>query len=869
LRILIVILCLLISSGTSWAQQLLPVVFNQVSGIYNANLTLVLSHPDPNVEIPYTINGNEPTLNDLLYSGPLTLENRIGDPNIISEIPTNPSFNFPIGDYSTSRANNRGWLEPFSEVYKLNVIRAKAFKTGVQSSDIVTHSYLIDPNGASLYTMPILSMCIDSTDLFSGDSGIYVYGNHPDGNYTRKGDNWERIADFELFDINGTSAYQQEVRVRMHGGGSRHSAKKNWRIYGEYEDQNNFNHEFFPDSEQDKFKRILLRSGGHRPDCFPRDDLGNLFTKGLNADQQHYLHVIVFVNGEYWGVHSIKERADNYFFQNLYGIDDNFITVLDQEFDLQGGGHEADSIEMANLENHVSTMDMTIPANYDYVKMRVDIENYIDYMASEIFLSNQDWVYSNVVIWRKTGAYDPMARKGQDGKFRWMIYDLDGAFGGSCDNAYYTANTLEDATVTTGIFSSYSRFFRGMLSSPEFHKAFVNRTCDLLNSHFKENVLKDKLTQMYNILTPEMPETVDRWRYPSEASNLADRQLEVPALVQWDTVFYYLDRFADRRPRKLREHMMNKWMYPDSSRIAIDVNDVSMGQVKMNTIMINSDLEGVSAQVYPWNGVYMNTVEVPIIAVPYPGFQFVEWANSGNVEDTLIWNPNIDTSIVAVFAPDPNYQSVVINEVMPSNSVFYADNFQEYDDWLELYNPNTKAINLSNCSISKNGGYWTIPEGTIIEANGYLIIWHDNESYQGDDHANFRLTNAVETIFLNHQDGNVMDAITYPTTGTDESFGRYPNGSSSFMNFTVPTPNFSNNLTGTTGPPKGLSLKAYPNPTEGMVYFNKSINFVCTDVSGRVITTKNTSDVLDLSAFAPGIYILTTDQKETIKLIVN
>src|SRR5690606_5058229 len=144
-----------------------------------------------------------------------------------------------------------------------------------------------------------------------------------------KGSEWEREAVFEYFENSGDLAVQREGRVRIHGGGSRHAPKKTFRIYAEHNGFSNFNYEFFDDYEVSKFKRILLRTGGHRLDCFPRDNLANLITQGLNVDQQHFKHVIVFLNGEYWGIHSIKERVDKYFIQNHYDIDDNNITILD------------------------------------------------------------------------------------------------------------------------------------------------------------------------------------------------------------------------------------------------------------------------------------------------------------------------------------------------------------------------------------------------------------------------------------------------------------------------------------------------------------------------------------------------------------
>jgi hypothetical protein len=281
----------------SMGQNLTPVLFSFDSGIYSTAIYLELSNPDPGAQIYYTINGSEPTQNDFLYTAPLTLLNLDGTPNKYSNIPTNPSFNYPIANYTATRANNRGWLPPFSEVQKAHVVRAKAFKVGFTESITETRTYLIDQLGLDRYKFPIVSVVIDSLDIFSDPTGIYVYGDHPDGNYTQKDALWERQMHFEYI-VNGIPAVSQDTRTRLHGGGSRHSGKKNFRIYAETDINTNFNYPFFDDYELDKFKRIILRSGGHRPDCFPRDDLSQLLTEGVNIEKQHFKHVIVFVNGE-------------------------------------------------------------------------------------------------------------------------------------------------------------------------------------------------------------------------------------------------------------------------------------------------------------------------------------------------------------------------------------------------------------------------------------------------------------------------------------------------------------------------------------------------------------------------------------------
>ncbi|MFT4601423.1 MAG: hypothetical protein ACI857_001603 [Arenicella sp.] len=857
---------LIICGANLFAQQLTEPTVSVESGFYTSDVIITISHPEAGVTLFYTTNGSDPTPFSAIYSGPITLGSRVGEVNNYSMIPTNPSFSYPIGDYTESRANNRGWLEPNGEVFKVNILRVQAYKAGFVPSESITKTIIVDPLGASIYEMPILSFVMDSIDLFSADDGVYVYGN--DANYTQKGSEWEKIANMEYFDETGQLLIQQKVRTRIHGGGSRHSTKKTFRVYAEYEENNNFKYDFFDDYELDKFKRILIKSGGHRPDCFPRDDLANLITAGLNTDRQHFKHVILFLNGEYWGIHSIKERVDPYFFQNQYGIDDDNITILDQEYDRQGGGSALDSIEMVKIETYADTSDMQDEEDYQWIDDRIDMDNYIDYMASEIFLSNEDWVYSNVVLWRKTGGLDPTQGPGHDGKFRWCLYDLDGAFGGSCANAYYTVNTLGAATVTSALYGPYTRLFRGLLKSEKFRTKWINRTHDLMNSHLKQGVLHDKMDEMYAMLTNEMIENVSRWRYPSEASTLADRQFESPTLVQWDTTFYYLNRFADRRQRKLREHIMLKWNFPDTSYVTLDVNDADMGAVQINTIRINENLPGVNGTVYPWQGIYMDSVETTLIAVPKPGFEFVEWQESGNTNDTIYWTPEGDSTFTAIFQASTSYSQIVINEVMPANSAYMSDNFGDFDDWTELFNPNPFPVNISNCTLRRDTLTWVIPEGTVIAPNGYWVVWNDAESYQGWDHTNFKLPNNTQTVSLYSSDGDIMDFMIYPETIIDNSFGRYPNGSGSFSTFSYPTPRENNDIAGIEDTPTSTFV-VYPNPAKNEIWFNTTSDYKLYSLDGKLVASGTASNHFFLTGIHNGTYILRTAEGAVTKIIVN
>ena len=132
---------------------------------------------------------------------------------------------------------------------------------------------------------------------------------------------------------------------------------------------------------------------------------------------------------------------------------------------------------------------------------------------------------------------------------------------------------------------------------------------------------------------------------------------------------------------------------------------------------------------------------------------------------------------------------IVINEFMASNSVSFADPQGDYDDWLELHNRTNTAVLLTGMYLSDkedNPTKWEFPENIEIPANGYLIVWLDEDEEDAPDglHANFKLSKSGETVMLVDTDarGNqVLDTITFGEQEEDTSFGRLPNGTGSFQ----------------------------------------------------------------------------------------
>ncbi|MDD2807475.1 MAG: lamin tail domain-containing protein [Patescibacteria group bacterium] len=154
-------------------------------------------------------------------------------------------------------------------------------------------------------------------------------------------------------------------------------------------------------------------------------------------------------------------------------------------------------------------------------------------------------------------------------------------------------------------------------------------------------------------------------------------------------------------------------------------------------------------------------------------------------------------SYLPTTAPQPT--KLYINEFMASNNNSIADEKNEYDDWLEIYNPNSIAVDVGGMFLSDNKlklTKWEIPKtdptATTIPPQGFLIIWADQQTDQGILHANFRLANDGGDIALTDVNGHRLDYVRYKPQTKNTAFGRWPDGSDNWQTFKNPTPNKSN-----------------------------------------------------------------------------
>lgn len=161
--------------------------------------------------------------------------------------------------------------------------------------------------------------------------------------------------------------------------------------------------------------------------------------------------------------------------------------------------------------------------------------------------------------------------------------------------------------------------------------------------------------------------------------------------------------------------------------------------------------------------------------------------------------PGAAASLSIIYEGPARQMNVLINEWMADNSAALPDPADgDFEDWFELFNAGTNAVDLGGCFLSDdpaNPGLFEIPAGGsyVVPPKGYLLVWADGEPEQNkpgqpDLHANFRLSKAGDQITLRTPNGGILDSVVFGAQSRDQSEGRSPDGSATIARLSSPTP---------------------------------------------------------------------------------
>lgn len=629
----------------STSGQLGSPVLSHEAGFYTSGFNLEISHPEEDVTIYYTLDGSTPDEKSMVYSGPISVVNRSGEPNNISTIRTN----FVDGWYRSQ--------DPRTLIRKGTVLRIKAVKNGYLPA-YTSSTYFVFDDGRAAHDLPVISLTTNHENLFGEETGIYVPGiryadgRDDTGNYYMRGDAWEREASLEFFEPNGHRGFSQNVGIRIHGGWTRRLPQKSLRVYARSEyGESRINYPVFPDQDFETYDRLILRNSGNDFGfTMFRDAAAHQIVKHFNMDTQAYRPAAVYINGEYWGLHNIRERFDAHYLERVYGIDPENIDYLSGRWTEEEGSNQG----YAALLHFIENKDLTLSHNMAHVRKNIDLDNFLDYYTAQVYFANIDWPQNNMEFWRLKVPFREDAPPGHDGRWRWMFYDLDQSFGYREESDDLTPDETFDmiewilAEKNPVVNHTWpGMIFRRLLQNQGFKNSFINRIADHLNTSFQPERMTAIVDSIRTLIAPEMVNHMDRWIYPKS-----------PEL--WAENIENMYRFINHRSEYLREHVMNHFGIDSTSTITVSSSHPHQASVRVNSLLISPDTPGIAVDSFQWSGTYFSGIPVLLSIGQGQELVFKYW----KINNTQVFNPEI---------------TVLPDTVDTATAVFSERNFTEID----------------------------------------------------------------------------------------------------------------------------------------------------------------------------------------------
>ncbi len=818
---------------------------NIQGGFYTAAQSVTITCPDSDATIYYTLDGSMPTEKSRIYSSPI----EISETTVLRAAAKNPSL--PMG-YAT------------------------------------TNTFFIRSRNIDI---PVVSLSTDADNFYDDKKGIYVKGtNGIPGNCADYPANWnqdwERPIHFEYFTKLHKQVVSIDAGVKIFGSCSRtNNDMKSLRIVARKKEygEKKIEYKFFENKDIDKFKSLVLRNGGNDfISTMLRDGLiTQLCAKYMDVDIQEFQPAAVFLNGQYLGLHNIREKISDHYVQENYGLEHEKVTLLENNAEIIEGNNK----EYQELINFVNQNSLTDDANFNYVKSKIDIDNFTDYYIAQLYIDNEDWPNNNIKYWKTDGV---------NSKWRWILFGTEYSCGvyGKQSNNNSIKRVLVDHDTELGNSKWSSELIKAMLQNESYQNMFLQRFSYHIDHTFNYNNVNKLCDSLQYIMQNE-------WQYHSS------KWYKWLNTQTWNNNINNLKNWFKTRPSNIRNHLQEVFNLEGTFSLTAKTEN-SKDKILM---------AGFSKNVSVTGNYYKNT-ELKLEAKIQDGYQFDHWivvSKNGNetikteniTSYPLVIKTNNDTEITLVTkeieqttrAPRQfSAQGLVINEICTKNGGQIADEYNNYPAWIEIMNPTSSNIDMAGLFIGNGKDYYYIDdtksENTVLAPGERLVFFADNHPELGLFHLNFTFSNSggfVELVQMLPDKTEKIDEIKYPKLSKNQSFGHITDCNGEYVTFVESTPYAANggkiaetvvlyipeeNLATPTETitRESFNVSIYPNPAKESVTIQGGSDYTTwTIISLTGTTIKNgRGETIQLSDMKTGYYILKiTDQNKTsiIKLL--
>lgn len=365
--------------------------------------------------------------------------------------------------------------------------RFRLFKDGYLPSAVTTCSYILN-NGNEPF--PIISVVMDRANFDSNSNyGLFTKSsNGRPGNGQTDNCNWnmdwDRPVNMEYITEEGECVVSQECDMSACGGWSRAWSPHSFKLKAtkQYDLKSIFEYQFFEDKPFLNNKTLQIRNGGNDTSARVKDaSIQQVAARsGIYVDYQAWQPVHVYINGKAYAVLNMREPNNKHYAYSNYGIDTDEM----EQFEISPDSGYVQMVGTGEYFKKLYNLSATAAEDdtYEEICKIVDIDEYINYMAIELYAGGDDWPQNNV--------------KGfigvNDGKFHFVLFDMDFALNSSSplktfqDKNWYSFNSLLGYDYSKGKSIAGTRLYKenefvtiflNLLKNSTFQKKFIDAFC--------------------------------------------------------------------------------------------------------------------------------------------------------------------------------------------------------------------------------------------------------------------------------------------------------------------------------------------------------------------------------------------------------
>ena len=434
----------------------------------------------------------------------------------------------------------------------------RLFKAGYLPSAPVTRSFIKRDKDL---TIPVIAIVGDDRYFTNsmwgidveGENGIPGNGRDDPVNWNQP---WDRPVNFSYLSPDGEMLFNQDVNISVSGGWSRMESPRSFKLKSSkiFDGLNHLDYPFFPQKPFIRSKALLVRNGGNDSWCRFKDPALTTIVQrsGIDIDVQSTVQVAEYINGEFRGILNLREPNNDKFVYANWGYDDEEIDAFENRVFNNGTSEAYD--HLIALSNRINEDGV-----YDEVKRLLDIDEFTNYMAAEMYLGNSDWPNNNVKGYRSRN----------DGRFRFVLFDLDQVFNYWC--AMTSLSTLE----TNWEFANVPmiRLFRNLLSNDEYRKKFLDTFCLMGGSVFERQRVTTLVNELANAWRPMLQL---EGRSPDNSANEVKEKL----YSRLDVAMNQLQEYSPAQTKGLRKQIVQ--LNADTEGAQLLLNGMTIPRASFN-----------------------------------------------------------------------------------------------------------------------------------------------------------------------------------------------------------------------------------------------------------------------------------------------